>query len=441
MQRFICEKTAKMYKSSTGGSYEAILILGDEVEIDDDARPEDGRFPITVRGRKGWISGDKLDDQRMLEMYFIDVGTGDSSFIVTPGGKTILVDGGLDRRALGFLAWKYRLGESDSSLDIDLLVLSHADDDHLGGLIPLITHPRIHVKRIVHSGVATYAKGKAMTRLGDISTHAGERYLTELHSSLEELDESALSTDFGRWRDAIAATGTRYEAVDASCPALDIGDPAVRLEVLGPRRIAHPVSGRPCLPWLGGDGPTINGHSVVLRLVYGSVSILLPGDINRAGAEHLLADPAIRARLAAHVFKAPHHGSQDFAPELLDWVRPQVTVISSGDDRDHGHPRASFVGAVGKHSRSATPLVFSTEIAARFSPVREPSAPDDETGDDIDAESPEGLNRLRGVFKRRLHGMINVRTDGRKLFAARRVDASYYWEAYGPFAAAPAQAR
>ena len=63
-------------------------------------------------------------------MYFIDVGTGDSAIVVTPGRKKILIDGGLNKRALGFLAWKYRL-DKPNNLVIDLLVLTHADDDHI----------------------------------------------------------------------------------------------------------------------------------------------------------------------------------------------------------------------------------------------------------------------------------------------------------------------
>jgi beta-lactamase superfamily II metal-dependent hydrolase len=427
--RYITTKTAQLYTAPTGGARTMILIFGDAVEV---TGPADGaRFPVIYRGRAGFVSANHLGDNPALELYFIDVGQGDSTFVVTPGRKTILIDGGLNRRALGFLAWKYRLDLPGPPIDLDLLVLSHADSDHLDGLAPIVSHPRIRVRQVVQSGIALFAEGAYATALGARSP-SGD-YLLTRHVSLHELDGLRLDARFAAWRDAIAAEGCGYTAVDSTTGTLDIGDSAVTLEVLGPR--LDQLSGQRALRWFDDSSHTINGHSVVLRLTYGAVSVLLPGDLNRDGAEHLLADPALKARVDAHVLKAPHHGSHEFYSPLLEAIRPQISVISSGDDVDHGHPRAVFVGTVGRCSRSAEPLVFSTEIAANF-------VESDETPEPQAAVVPEHENlrapganaEARRLFKRRLHGMINVRTDGRQLFAARRVAASYWWEAYGPLA-------
>ncbi|HUU55871.1 MAG TPA: hypothetical protein VMW93_00895, partial [bacterium] len=64
------------------------------------------------------------------------------------------------------------------------------------------------------------------------------------------------------------------------------------------------------------------------------------------------------------------HGSQDFLPEFLARVAPNVGVISSGDEQDdvYGHPRAVLVGSVVRNSRHPRPAVFSTELAACYSP-------------------------------------------------------------------------
>jgi hypothetical protein len=143
-------------------------------------------------------------------------------------------------------------------------------------------------------------------------------------------------------------------------------------------------------------------------------------------------DASLVGKFDAIVLKAPHHGSHEFHRGLLEAVNPQVTVISSGDDSDYGHPRANFVGVIGGVSRSKEPLVFSTEIAGAFKDVgeslRESVKLSDEEYKSLDKES---LEKLRKLFKRRLHGMINVRTDGKKLYAARRVKAAYCWESYG----------
>jgi hypothetical protein len=151
--------------------------------------------------------------------------------------------------------------------------------------------------------------------------------------------------------------------------------------------------------------------------------------LNGVAEKYLLVAPAMTPKFSAHVFKAPHHGSHDFAPEFLEAVRPQISIISSGGDSDHGHPRACFIGAVGRSSRSEQPLVFATAIAANYQEACIPIDPE--------AISVPGSDAEHGrLFKRRLHGMINVRTDGVNLYAARRVPANYWWEAYDPMPAA-----
>jgi competence protein ComEC len=433
--KFVSRKTSRLYDAAEGGTWRMVLIFGDEVETTGPS--SNGRVPARFRGRDGWIKQDHLGSMPALELYFIDVGQGDSTFIVTPSRKKILVDGGKNRRALGFLAWKYRLDQGVDPIEIDLLVVSHGDEDHLAGLAPIVSHPKIQVRRIVHNGIATFQTGAFQTTIGDRVDHAGSKYLVTHHDSPQELTRSQLSPVFQDWRDAVPENAS-CEAVDSTTGFLNVGEPAVRIEVLGPRRETLAANGMKAYRWFGDPADTINGHSVVLRLEYEDTSVLLPGDLNRQGARNLLEDPAITQKLAAHVFKAPHHGSHQYHRPLLDAIRPQISVISSGDDPDHGHPRAVFVGGVGLASRSGAPLVFSTEIAATFVEAGETVV---EVGDSIleslNVHETGALAVARKLFKRRLHGMINVRTDGRDLYAARRVTAGYWWESYGPLHAAP----
>jgi competence protein ComEC len=317
-------------------------------------------------------------------------------------------------------------------VDIDVLVLTHADGDHIAGLIPIIKRPQIKVKRILHSGISTFQPGTYQTMLGNKASSGGVTYLTTRQSALSQFPDQKLSTQFKDWCHAIGAKlpPITYEAVSSTTPPIDLGDPLVGLEVLGP--ILESVSGQAAYRWLEDEPHTINGHSVVLRLIYGNICVLLAGDINTKGAKLLLGSPGIPTRLGAHVFKVPHHGSQDFDPAFLAAVRPQVSVVSSGDEPDHGHPRANLLGAIGKACRSDEPLLFSTEIAATFVESNVPPAPGDSVGATGSANGDQ-----RRLFKRSLNGMINVRSDGSNLFAARRVKAGYWWEAYGPIPAAP----
>jgi len=426
--KFVTTKTTHLYENPTGSARSMVLIYGDEVTTT--GNPSNGRLQASFRGRNGFITASSLGDPAALEMYFIDVGQGDSTFIVTPGRKKILIDGGVDKRALGFLAWKYQLDQAGASVDLDLLVLSHADGDHINGLIPIIQHPKINVKKVIHSGIATFNAGQFNTPLGNKAVHNGIDYITTRHSQLNQFTNQQLSTTFAAWRNAIKAEHPSivYEAVRLETGQIDLGDPAVLLEVVGPR--LETVGGQPAYRWFSDDAHTINGHSVVLRLTHQNVQLLLAGDLNAQGEQHLLDAPGNQQRMSAHVFKAPHHGSHDFDPTFFAAVRPQVSVVSSGDEPDHGHPRAVFLGQIGRASRSDLPLLFSTEIAASFVEVNVPTAPGNATAAGPDAD-------LRRLFKRRLHGMINVRSDGANLYAARRVAAGYWWEAYGPIPAAP----
>lgn len=424
--RYVTRRTTRLYDAAQGIGFVMVLIFGDEVETTGD--PVNGRVPALFRGRPGFIDEDHLGDTPALELYFIDVGQGDAAFVVTPGRKKILIDGGYDRRALGFLTWKYRLDRRNPDpVEIDLLVLSHADGDHLDGLLPIVRHPFVHVKRIIHNGLGLFRSGVFPERMGERS--ADGQFLLTRHDALTELDAATLATVFADWKTAIEheVHPVEYRAVDATTPLIDIGDPEVTLQVLGPRLTE--VDGRRACRWFRDHAHTINGHSVVFRLICGGVSVLFSGDLNTEGARHLLEDPATQAAMDAHVLKTPHHGSHEFEQRFFDAVNPQVSVVSSGDAPDHGHPRASFLGSLGLAQRSSQPLLFSTEIAATFQEVTDPAGTaTDLRGLSVMDAQDRAETRIR--FKRRLHGMINVRTDGARLYTARRVASGYWWESY-----------
>lgn len=139
----------------------------------------------------------------------------------------------------------------------------------------------------------------------------------------------------------------------------------------------------------------------------------------------------------AHVLKAPHHGSGEYYRPYLKAVNPLITVISSGDIPDHGHPRANFIGATGQVSRSDEPLIFSTELARTYESLAEVDKATLQQILDMSQEEmgilDEGtFGKLRTLFKSRLPGMINVRTNGKQIYAMRRVATGYWWVSCGP---------
>jgi competence protein ComEC len=427
---YIKEPTTYFFKNATGSARHYTLIYGEEVQYEPPANDDKTRIKIRNRTREGYIKNFPLFQAPVLEVYFIDVGQGDSTFIVTPGRKKILIDGGINNQALKFLSWKYRLqdyGPGDA-LFIDLMLLSHADDDHLKGLISMLKNSKFKVGKIRHNGIATYKAGVYETELGDRTPD--KKLLVTRHDKLDELKDNEISDTFLEWKKAIQTNvNVDYDSVKAY-QLIDI-ESGLKLEILGPRTEPGTNGQNSCLPWFTDEANTINGNSVILKVTYGSFSFLFPGDVNTKGSKHLLNDLTLKPKYDSHVLKAPHHGSHHYHPPFLEQVNPQLTVISSGEENTYGHPRGNFIGTVGRAARPQS-LIFATQIAGKFKDtdenLRENLDLSDKEWKALDSNS---LEKLRKQFKRRLHGMINVRTDGNKLVAARRIKTAHGWEYYG----------
>ena len=229
------------------------------------------------------------------------------------------------------------------------------------------------------------------------------------------------------------------------------------IKVLGP--LPQDFSGTLALPKFGSTGETKNGHSVVLQIEIGDVRIQLGGDLNDASQDYLLKHytglrhppqsaaeedeivTAGRPFFEADVTKACHHGSPHVAPAFLRAVNPLVTVVSSGDNEPHGHPRPDTLGMIGRYGRGERPLIFSTELArsskelikhpnqARASlrrvlkenePVLQDPAASQARKDKAEAAIQKALKTIeRSVAS---YGMINLRTDGRNVLMAQRLE-------------------
>lgn len=131
-----------------------------------------------------------------------------------------------------------------------------------------------------------------------------------------------------------------------------------------------------------------------------------------------MEEAIIEARkvLEVDIAKSCHHGSADFSSEFLDAVNPIATIVSSGDEEPHCHPRPDTLGTIGKHSRGERSLIFSTELARSSKEFVE-----------LENISPT-KQRERAVT---VYGMINVRTDGEKVIIAQKLEqaaASRNWD-------------
>ena len=212
-----------------------------------------------------------------LEIHFIDVGQGDAVLIRSPGGQNVLYDGG---RSSGPVL---RYLDAQGVRHLDLVIASHADADHIGGLVDV---------------VARYRPGYVMDN--------GLSHTTATYASLLT---------------AIAEAGSAY--LEPTARTISLGD--VTLRVLPPTGDAE----------LGQ-----NDNSVGLVLAYDGFAAALTGDAEAPQfgwwAEH---HPELMTKV--DVYKSSHHGSRNGdTPLSVDRFRPEVVVIGVGAHHPHGHPSA-----------------------------------------------------------------------------------------------------
>ena len=242
---------------------------------------------------------------RLLDITFLDVGQGDAAFVRFPDGKTMLIDGGLNSSRIEVTesGIKRRVGfdNGERTLDpflchvgtftLDLLLLSHPDNDHGGGFGHILRE--FGVKRVL--GVPHQDLSK--------STH---QILHEL------VDAKDIPHELG-YAGTVDLTST------------------TKLELL------HPFDANST----NLHDKDINNDSLVLKLTYGDMRILFTGDIGRK-VELKLVESA--ADLAAEIVKVPHHGSKtSSSAKFLDAVRPQYAIFSLGQRNRYRFPSEAVV--------------------------------------------------------------------------------------------------
>ncbi|NIA15752.1 MAG: DNA internalization-related competence protein ComEC/Rec2 [Nitrospiraceae bacterium] len=207
------------------------------------------------------------------EVVFLDVGHGDSTFVRSPGGRTLLVDAGDSSRYASAGKWvvaPFLWGNHTGRLDY--LAITHPDRDHIGGAFYILEW---------------FPVGEVL-----LSAAVTDRPLER------------------KLLDVCAARGVPVRRL-AQGDTLDLGD--VQVDVL------HPPTDWPATR-------SVNDGSLVFRLVWEDEAVLLTGDIER-DAEAALAAGGCRAG----VLKVPHHGSRtSSSPVFIRSVAPLHAIVSTG---------------------------------------------------------------------------------------------------------------
>ena len=220
-----------------------------------------------------------------LTIYFIDVGQGDSTLIVTPNHKTILIDGGGTEFESDFDIGKQTLlpeilGQRITK--IDYLLISHFDSDHATGVAQILG--KIDVSSII------------LTRQleeNDIYRHI-----------LSIAKEKKIKLIYVKEGDVLKIGGIKISIIH----------PENKLMINNP----------------------MNNNSIVCKVEYNSFSMLLTGDIEMEAEELILRK---NINLKADVLKVAHHGSKTSTTgEFLKAINPKVALIGVGKNNNFGHP-------------------------------------------------------------------------------------------------------
>ena len=212
-----------------------------------------------------------------LKIYFIDVGQGDSTLIVTPKNKKILIDGGEGKTNVLF---QYLLDRRINK--IDYIIISHFDSDHCNGLIEIIE--KMRVENIVMSKQSKESE--------------------EYKKILEIIKQKNIKVSSVKAEDKIIIEKNLYTK---------ILNPAEKFEF-----------------------QDLNNNAIVAKLVYKNFSMLFTGDIEKA--EENLAKK-YKNELKSTILKVAHHGSKtSTSEEFLKYVEPQIALIGVGKNNKFGHP-------------------------------------------------------------------------------------------------------
>lgn len=227
-----------------------------------------------------------------LRVSFLDIGQGDAILIQTPSGHDMLIDGGPTNAVLEKLHSKM----SYFDRELDVMIATHGDADHITGLIPVLE--QYDVKRFVKSPIV------AETGIFD--------------DLLSHITEEASEVHVGKRGDVI-----------------DFGDGVVAY-ILYPGANISPKT-------------ETNDASVSVVVSYGEQAFLLTGDL---GSTH--EGELIQSVLPKHitVYKAGHHGSKYSSGEqLLTYIKPEYAIISAGVDNKYGHPNPEALQRLTKYSK------------------------------------------------------------------------------------------
>lgn len=232
---------------------------------------------------------------RKFEINLIDVGQGDSILIVTPKNKKILIDGGGNENYdIGAnVLIPYLLNKRIKQ--IDYLIISHFDTDHVGGTLRVLE--KLKVKQVIIS------------------------------------QQKEDSSNFQKFLEITKKRNIKITVVKAG-DIIQI-EKNIYIEVLWPTKKLE-ISTNP-----------LNNNSIVAKLIYNNTSILFTGDIEAEAEKELVKKYG--HKLKSDILKVSHHGSKTSSTQdFIDKVNPKIALIGVGYKNKFDHPSYTTIKTLEK---------------------------------------------------------------------------------------------
>ncbi len=230
----------------------------------------------------------KPDNTEKFMFYAISTGNSDCLLLTAPGGETMLVDAADndDYSEIASILEKYGIRE------INTLVATHFDADHIGSMDDIIENTKVDSVYISNYKESTKEYKNLMNALKD-------KNITP----------------------TVAQAGQEFS----------LGQAAVK--ILNPQNKKYKEENNAC---------------VVLKVSYGTADFLLTGDMEEETIEDVLQEWG--GSIECEVLKAGHHGSRtSTTDDLLKAVRPQIAVIPCGKNNSYGHPHKETLSLLQKY--------------------------------------------------------------------------------------------
>ncbi len=259
-----------------------------------------------------WLIHDQLPDKN-LHLVVCDVGQGDA-ILVSYRSWQLLVDGGRGTRVLSCLGREMPFWDKD----LEVLVATHPDADHIGGLDEVFQVYNV----------------KSFIRTEDTKDTADFERLVEF-ASREKLTGSI------ELRPTIGQDLNPDPLLDVIVVFPQGSDRQQLVQNAANSETLLSDTESVLVTELASSKNDYNSRSIVLLLTYGSFSALLTGDLEISGEQALLRSGMIKP---ITVLKVGHHGAKtSTSADFVSVLRPEISVISVGENNSYGHPSPQVV--------------------------------------------------------------------------------------------------